>query len=730
MKKKLPQDLNIDLEYASIKSLKNIAVQALDSNSKIDNLMNILEDENFLFHALGTVKQNRGALTPGIDLQTTDAVTLETIQKIAQEIKNGTFRYKPVKRIYIDKTGKDPHVNKKIIDLEKSHSLTKEKIKELKARPLGIPCFADKVVQEAIRLILNAIYEPTFAATDSNFGFRPKVGVHDAINKLFLKGKNLRFAIEADISGAFDNVDFTILMSILRKKIADERFLKLILGGLKCGIFFSKKIEDSKIGTTQGSLVSPILYNIYFHEFDTYLKTTFSSKIEDINRKECRIDRAIGSRYNYASKKKSLLKLFQTKDLLREAFHEFGPDSTQYQELRKIFLHKKVEYDKYDSLQKKVPTRKLRKETIRFLYVRYADDWIFLTNASHERVLEFKDEFQKWLESNLKLSLSPTKTKITDLYKEPGHFLGFQFKYQPTKRIQLVGKTQSYIPDPTNKNKKVTKTIDQPSRVYKLRTTNPSLIFAFDRTRVLTRLVEGRFIKQSKGNYRGRSKTEWTTLEIPQIIIRFNYVISGYANFYGPVTYYPNDIFQLHYLLTYSCAHTIANKLNCSIRNIFSKYGKSISVSYTEQVQLRDKKTRDIVMTERQKRVQLLSWDQVKQIIRKRIDQAKAKSRNNEPCTPSFLINRTINDIANVKVNWRTKYKLTKYCAICGSTEKIEYHHVKHIKVGKAEGFLQIMKQLNRKQIPCCKECHIKIHKGLYNGIKLSDLYDEQLIIL
>jgi predicted glycosyltransferase involved in capsule biosynthesis len=70
------------------------------------------------------------------------------------------------------------------------------------------------------------------------------------------------------------------------------------------------------------------------------------------------------------------------------------------------------------------------------------------------------------------------------------------------------------------------------------------------------------------------------------------------------------------------------------------------------------------------------------------------------------------------------------HCAICGSEEKVEYHHVKHIKKGEVTGFLQVMKQLNRKQIPCCKQCHKNIHAGRYDGMGLSQIYDEELIVI
>jgi hypothetical protein len=93
-------------------------------------------------------------------------------------------------------------------------------------------------------------------------------------------------------------------------------------------------------------------------------------------------------------------------------------------------------------------------------------------------------------------------------------------------------------------------------------------------------------------------------------------------------------------------------------------------------------------------------------------------------------MNSTIDEICDVRVNWRTKYKLTQHCSICGSQNKVEYHHIKHIRKGKVAGFLQLMNQLNRKQIPVCQQCHNNIHKGAYDGMNLREVYDEELIII
>lgn len=178
---------------------------------------------------------------------------------------------------------------KKAIKLYKENQLTKEKIKELKMRPLGILTTTDKIVSEAYRLILNAIYEPHFERLNCNFGFRPGLGCNNAIEQLKTKAKPHKFAIEADIKGAFDSIDHKTLINLLSKKSKDLCFIQIIKQGLKCGIFFAGNIEQFKVGTPQGSNTSPLLYNIYFSEFDSYIRNEFTQFINK-NISENRVD--------------------------------------------------------------------------------------------------------------------------------------------------------------------------------------------------------------------------------------------------------------------------------------------------------------------------------------------------------------------------------------------------------------------------------------------------------
>jgi retron-type reverse transcriptase len=719
--------------FKRLKTIQNIGYKSITTQeATFDNLMFLISDTGILFQAMGNISGKEGALTPGtiLDQRTVDSTSIKTIDTISNQLKDGTFRFKPIRRIYMDKSGKNPTDVNQILKLNRLHRLGKvsmDQIKEIKARPLGISSFPDKIVQEAIRIILNAIYEPEFQRINSNFGFRPGKGCQDAISQITTYAKSMDFAIEGDIKGAFDNVSHEILINILRKKIKDEKFLKLIKGGLKCGIMYLNYREDSNIGTTQGSVVSPLLYNIYFHEFDKFINTEFTSMVDKINIDENRSTRPVNKLYNSYSKKKTKLKLKQILLEVKEYKTKFGVDDNL------ILLNNKLkkvlqEYESIDKQQKKLPAFAKSRQLIRFFYIRYADDWVFFTNSSLERVIEWKELFTDWIRDKLQLSVSNEKTKLTHIKKGGTvRFLGYQLKKYGSEKISRVNQFKKIRLDIVNRTKfTLTKEIGD-KIVYKSRTTNPSLVVSWDAERIIPRLINSNFIKKVGNTYRGKSKLPWTILSEPEIIQRYNYIIRGYINYYTPVVNYPTGIQFLHYLLTYSCAHTLAQKRNTTIRKIFKKFGKNLKVSYIEKTTRTDN-VGNVINTKKKHAIQLLDWKNVLVIIKDILlkTRRKQKARNQSISITSKLVD----EICNIKINWRTKYKLSQHCSICGSEEDIEYHHVKHIKVGKVSGFLQIMKQLNRKQIPCCRFCHRNIHNGNYNSISLNDLYDEELIII
>ena len=187
---------------------------------------------------------NNGAGTKGVDNDTADGFSKEKVNKIIKSLSDETYTPKPVRREYIQKQN------------------------STKKRPLGIPTFTDKLVQEVLRMILESVYEPIF----SNFshGFRPNRSCHTALKTIKNEFSGTTWFIEGNIKGCFDNIDHHVLTNIIHAKIKDARFIKLIWKFLKAGYMKNWKYHATYSGCPQGGIVSPLLANIYLNELDKF----------------------------------------------------------------------------------------------------------------------------------------------------------------------------------------------------------------------------------------------------------------------------------------------------------------------------------------------------------------------------------------------------------------------------------------------------------------------------
>jgi group II intron reverse transcriptase/maturase len=181
--------------------------------------------------AYGRIYRNAGATTPGSDAETVDGMSLERIEKIINLLRHERYDWKPVRRVYIEKKN------------------------STKKRPLGIPGWSDKLVQEVIRLMLEAYYEPQFSIR--SHGFRPNRGCGTALQEILHKWDGTKWFIEGDIKGCFDNINHATLMDILAEKVQDNRFLRLIAGALKAGYLEDWRWNPSLSGTPQGGIITP-----------------------------------------------------------------------------------------------------------------------------------------------------------------------------------------------------------------------------------------------------------------------------------------------------------------------------------------------------------------------------------------------------------------------------------------------------------------------------------------
>ena len=195
MKQKIEKlELKKKLEKLYILNQKNI-------NKINDNLIKIVADSELLLHAYGNIQANKGSLTPGTDPKdTADGFNRPLLNKISKQIKEGTYKWKDIKQIMIPKPGGE------------------------KKRPLGIPTFTDKLVQESIRIILTTIYEPVFQSIESNHGFRPKRSTHSALDRILMYSQRMEYALEGDVTSAYNAVNHKKLLKILKKKSQTKNY--------------------------------------------------------------------------------------------------------------------------------------------------------------------------------------------------------------------------------------------------------------------------------------------------------------------------------------------------------------------------------------------------------------------------------------------------------------------------------------------------------------------------
>jgi RNA-directed DNA polymerase len=218
---------------------------------RFDDLFGLVCDTDWLWLAYDHVAQNAGSKTAGcdgIDMAQFDGDAEGNLKRLREALESGTFVARPVRRVYI------PKANGKV-------------------RPLGIPTIRDRIVQEAIRMVLEPIYEADFC--QCSFGFRPNRCTMDAIRYITLattESKKFFWVVEGDISAYFDTIHHRKLMKLLRRRVKDVKLLDLIWQFLRAGVMERKLFKPTDCGTPQGGIVSPLLANVYLHELDKYME--------------------------------------------------------------------------------------------------------------------------------------------------------------------------------------------------------------------------------------------------------------------------------------------------------------------------------------------------------------------------------------------------------------------------------------------------------------------------
>jgi group II intron reverse transcriptase/maturase len=348
----------------------------------------MLKHPELFVNAYGKLYKNSGAMTPGVDGETVDGTSLEKIQRLIQDLRDRTFRWTPVRRHNIDKGGG-------------------------KKRPLGIPTWRDKLVQEVIRTILEAYYEPQFS--DQSHGFRPRKGCHTALVECS-KYTGTTWIIEGDIKGCFDAIDHEILLRILARNIKDASFLKLIHAMLKAGYMEDWVYHDTYSGTPQGGIVSPILANIFLNELDQWVESI----------------RPQYQRGKYRARNPEYHRISERIRLARNSPREDWKERLK----------------RYQADQRETPSRLAHDPNYRRLgYVRYSDDFVLLFTGPKEEAKEIKQALSTFLSNVLNLELSEEKTLITHAATQRAKFLGYEIHYpRNPHRRSTTGKAMYHVP--------------------------------------------------------------------------------------------------------------------------------------------------------------------------------------------------------------------------------------------------------------------------------------------
>ena len=359
----------------------------------LERVYRLLFNHDLYLMAYGKIYRNDGAMTPGSSPETVDEMSMRKIETIIEALRSERYRWTPTRRTYI----------------EKKHSTKK--------RPLSMPTWSDKLLQEVIRLILESYFEPTFS--NLSHGFRPGRGCHTALRQIDDNWHGVDWFIEGDIKACFDSLSHELLMETLAEHIHDGRFLRLIRQLLQVGYLEEWKYNATLSGAPQGGIVSPILSNIYLSKLDTYVEETLIPM------------------YSKGARRK---KNREYDNLLCQAYR----------------LRKRGQYTEAAQVRKaaqKLPSVDLNDPDYRRLkFVRYADDWLLGLIGTKEEAEQIKEQIKTFLHEELKLELSDEKTLITHARTEAARFLSYQISTsqddtcQTNKKRSVNGEMRLRVP--------------------------------------------------------------------------------------------------------------------------------------------------------------------------------------------------------------------------------------------------------------------------------------------
>ena len=493
--------------------LNSLNEHSKDSSYKFERLYRILFNEELFYVAYQKIASNGGSTTKGSDGRSIDEMSLARIETLIASLKDESYQPHPSRRVHIPK-------------------------KNGKTRPLGIPAFEDKLVQEVVRMILEAIYEGHFETT--SHGFRPKRSCHTALLHIQKTFSGAKWFIEGDIKGFFDNIDHDVLVGILRERISDDRFIRLIRKFLKAGYVEDWTFHNTYSGMPQGGIVSPILANIYLDKLDKYVKEYIQHFDKGTKRRPGKESNNLAN-----ERKRTVRKLKKVKD---------GTEKAALVARLKAIEQERAAFPNGDEMDESY--RRLK-------YIRYADDFILGVIGSKEEAQRIKEDIKSFLSASLALELSEEKTLITHTGKS-AKFLGYEITVTRNnhQRRDVQGRLR---------------------RTYGKRV-RLNVSMATLRDKLLEYGAMEIKLRNGKEIWKPKCRSGLIFNDDLEILDRYNRETVGFCNYY----LIANNCVVLHnfrYIMEYSMYKTFAGKYRSTVRKINKKYrlNKLFTVKYEQQ---------------------------------------------------------------------------------------------------------------------------------------------------
>lgn len=481
--------------------LNSLSEHSKDASYKFERLYRILFNEEMFYVAYQRIYAKEGNMTKGSDGQNIDNMSLKRIEKLIDTLKDETYQPQPSKRVYIPK-------------------------KNGKKRPLGVPTFNDKLIQEVVRMILEAIYEGHFEYT--SHGFRPNRSCHTALAHIQKEFSGAKWFVEGDIKGFFDNINHDVLINILKERIADERYIRLVRKFLKAGYIEKWQYHNTYSGTPQGGIISPILANIYLDKLDKYIKEYIAKFDNGKKRKFNRKSRDFSN-----ARKRTVRSLKSVKD--------------EKQKAQLILELKAIEQGRA-----KYPNgEEMDADYRRMKYARYADDFLVGIIGSKQDAQQIKENIKNFLADKLALELSDEKTLITHTEK-PAKFLGYEIivrKSNAQKRDKRGALRRTY-------GKRVCLNVSMETVRKKLHTLG----------------VLEMAISNGKEIWKPKCKSGLIFNDDLEILDNYNREIIGFYNYYSIANNCAHALNNFKYIMEYSMYKTFAGKYKCRTREVNKKY--------------------------------------------------------------------------------------------------------------------------------------------------------------